>query len=79
MQILIDDKSFLILCMTPSELIWKKSGDKSVQLVRGSFVPKYLTSYKIHILRDHSYITLGGGGLEHGNFCLFSVHKTRYT
>ena len=31
-------------------LIWPKSEDKSVQLVRGSFVLKYVTSYKIHIL-----------------------------
>ena len=28
----------------------EKSEDKIVQLVRVSFVPKYLTSYKIHIL-----------------------------
>ena len=27
------------------------SEDKSVQLVRVSFVPKYLTSYKIHTLK----------------------------
>ena len=31
-------------------LIWPKSEEKGVQLVRGSFIPVEVTSYKIHAL-----------------------------
>ena len=35
----------------------------------------------IFVSRDHSYFTQAlarGGGLENGNLCIFSLHKTCY-